>query len=143
MAWERHCFLPEQNRSKIDREPGRQIPLSQNTIFVRLWLTRKAKKIFLPKDVTEKSTNQIRANSRLDQSDRIDFVGEAKPSSNRCASACVHARHECVLILGRPTSSRRTSSVVLSQPILPRFCDLKFACLTPRFSVNFCPILFG
>ena len=28
-AWERHCFLPEQNRTKIGRDMGRLIQLAQ------------------------------------------------------------------------------------------------------------------
>ena len=38
----RHCFLPEQNPTKIGRDMGRPIQLAQNKIFVRLWLTWKA-----------------------------------------------------------------------------------------------------
>ena len=32
MAWERNCFLPEQNRTKIDREPA-----SQTCKFLLFW----------------------------------------------------------------------------------------------------------
>ena len=51
-AWERHCFLPDQNWTKIGRELGGP--------KVRLWLTYKTKQSFFTIDVEEQSTNQIR-----------------------------------------------------------------------------------
>ena len=50
-TWERSCFLPDQNRMKIGREPGRPIQLTQK------------KNDFRPENLSEPCesvTNQIR-----------------------------------------------------------------------------------
>ena len=52
MAWEGHCFLPEQNRTKIGRDMGRPMQLAQKMIFVRLWLSWKALQSLLRQIVT-------------------------------------------------------------------------------------------
>ena len=70
---------------------GRLIQLNQRMIFVRLWLTWKAKQSFLTGYVREESTNQIRQGATCRP---IGFVGESSkymskrcqvPSSNACA----------------------------------------------------------
>ena len=90
----KHCFLPNQNRTKLAEDWGFQNNALKKIIIFRLWLTREANQSFLTIDVGEQSTNQIRQGERIDQLDYGDFVGESSknmserfqvPNSNACA----------------------------------------------------------